>query len=307
MRAKLLALNVQQLHLLDRLFSEPNVSRVAETEGLSQPALSRILKHLRSELGDPLLVKSGRGMALTERAEALRYPLREILSHVATLSSDVRFEPARSEQTFTIGCADCLLPAFVARVIQRVTQSGPRLSLRFRMLDPLYDTSRALDTGVLDLVVSNHPNPREDLRTSALYSEEVVCLVRKGHPFERLQRLSLGRYLAARHLAPSQSLDGEPGPIMAALQKAGYKRRVAATVPEYNLVPWALAGSDLVFTTGRRFAEHQARLAPLAVVPAPQEFSDMHFYQLWHQRKHASASNQWLRRQLGEIARGIDD
>jgi hypothetical protein len=32
----------------------------------------------------------------------------------------------------------------------------------------------------------------------------------------------------------------------------------------------------------------------------------MRFYQLWHQRKHASASNKWLRRQLAEIARGID-
>jgi DNA-binding transcriptional LysR family regulator len=306
MRAQLLALNVQHLHLLDRLFTELNVTRVAETEGLSQPAVSRTLKHLREVLGDPLLVKSGRGMALTERAELLRYPLREILSHVSTLSSDITFEPAQAEQAFTIGCADCLLPGFVARVIQRVVQAGPRLAVRFRMLDPLYDTSRALDTGVLDLVVSNHPNPREDLRTSALYTEEVVCLVRKGHAFERLQRVSLGRYLAARHLAPSQSMDGEPGPIMATMQKVGYRRQVAATVPEYNLVPWALAGSDLVFTTGRRFAEHQARLAPLAVVPAPREFDDMQFYQLWHQRKHASASNQWLRRQLTEIARRID-
>ena len=78
---------------------------------------------------------------------------------------------------------------------------------------------------------------------------------------------------------------------MATMQKVGYRRHVAATVPEYNLVPYALAGSDLVFTTGRRFAEHQARIVPLVIVPAPREFDDMQFYQLWHQRKHASASS----------------
>lgn len=306
MHARLLALNVQQLHILDRLFSELNVTRVAEREGLSQPAVSRILNRLREELGDPLLVKSGRGMALTERAELLRYPLREILSHVSSLASDIKFDAANTEQTFTVGCADCLLPDFIAQAIHRVMEAGPRLQLKFRMLDPLYDASRALDTGTLDLIVSNHPNPREDLRTSALYSEEVVCLMRPGPPLAKQPRISLGRYLAARHLAPSQSMDGEPGPIMATMQKIGYRRHVAATVPEYNLVPYALAGSDLVFTTGRRFAEHQARIVPLVIVPAPQEFDDMQFYQLWHQRKHASASSKWLRKQLAEIARGID-
>lgn len=306
MHAKLLALNVHHLHILDRLFDELNLTRVAEREGLSQPAVSRILTRLREELGDPLLVKSGRGMALTERAELLRYPLREILSHVSTLASDITFDAASTEQTFTIGCADCLLPTFIARAIHRVLEAGPRLKLQFRMLDPLYNASRALETGVLDLIVSNHPNPREDLRTSTLYTEEVVCLMRPGHPLEKQPRISLGRYLGARHLAPSQSMDGEPGPIMATMQKVGYRRHVAATVPEYGLVPYALVGSDLIFTTGRRFAEHQARTVPLSIVPAPREFDDMRFYQLWHQRKHASASNKWLRRQLAEIARAID-
>ncbi len=282
MQAKLLSLNIGHLHLLDRLFDELSVTRVAEREGLSQPAVSRLLNRLRSDLGDPLL------------------------ANASALGSDIQFDAAKADQAFTIGCADCLLPTFVGEVIRRVTGAGARLRVNFRMVDPRHDPSRALETGQLDLIISNHPNPREDLRTSVLYTEPVVCLMRRGHPLARHPQLSLARYLGARHLAPSQSLDGEPGPIQAVLQKIGYRRKVFATVAEYGLVGVALADSDLVFTTGRRFAQYHAGLAPLAIVQAPEEFDAMRFYQLWHQRKHASASNRWLRNLVADVSRGVE-
>jgi DNA-binding transcriptional LysR family regulator len=305
-RTKLLSLNIEHLHLLDCLLEDRSVTKVAEREGLAQPAVSRLLTKLRTELGDPLLVKSGRGLALTERAELIRDPLRQLLATVAALRSDIGFDPAKAEQTFTIGCADCLLPSFVGEVVHRVTRAGSRLRVHFRPVDPRHDASHALETGQLDLIVSNHPRPREDLRTSTLYTEPVVCLIRRGHPLAGNRPLTLARYLGARHLAPSQSLDGEPGPILATLQRIGYRRKVAATVAEYGLVGAVLTRSDLVFTTGRRFAEHHAGLAPLSIVPAPTEFEAMTFYQLWHQRKHASASNRWLRHLLADVGKGIE-
>ena len=59
------------LFAFDALLAERNVSRAAERVGLSQPAMSNALGRLRVLFDDPILVRSGRGMVPTPRAESL--------------------------------------------------------------------------------------------------------------------------------------------------------------------------------------------------------------------------------------------
>lgn len=61
---------------LDALLSRRNVTLAAKDLGLQTSAMSRILGQLREELGDLLLVRSGRGMVPTPFAEALRPKVR---------------------------------------------------------------------------------------------------------------------------------------------------------------------------------------------------------------------------------------
>jgi DNA-binding transcriptional LysR family regulator len=297
------ALDLKHLAILGLLLQEGSVSRVAELTGKPQPSISRALRRLRDTLGDPLLVRSGGRLVATERAQSLRSPLQEILNQVARIEVDTRFEPAHAEREFRIAFADCVCAGFFPLLVAAVAAAGPRLRLLMRAIDPAFDVAAALEDGSLDLVVNNSPNPREDLRMGPLYEDEVVCMMRRGHPAARLQRVSLARYLNLAHLAPYPSSSKELGPIDGVLAKTGYRRRIVATVPEFNLVPGVLQQTDLVFTTGRRFAEHHARLLGLVVVPAPAEFAPLRFYQLWHERNHTSASNGWLRQRVAEAAK----
>jgi DNA-binding transcriptional LysR family regulator len=292
------ALDLAHLAILGLLLQECSVSRVAELTGKPQPSISRALRRLREVLGDPLLVRSGARMIATERALTLRSPVQEILNQVARIEVDARFAPATAEREFRIAFADCLCASFFPALVSSIASAGPRLRVLMRTIDPAFDVAQALEDGSIDLVVNNSPNPREDLRMGPLYEDEVVCLMRRGHAAARLQRISLARYLNLQHLAPYPSSSKELGPIDGVLAKTGYRRRIVATVPEFNLVPGVLLATDLVFTTGRRFAEHHARQLGMAVVPAPTEFPPMRFYQLWHERNHVSASNAWLRQRV---------
>jgi DNA-binding transcriptional LysR family regulator len=56
---------------LDALLQDKHVSRAALRVGVTQPAMSRVLARLRAQLGDPILVRSGRSMTLSPRAEAM--------------------------------------------------------------------------------------------------------------------------------------------------------------------------------------------------------------------------------------------
>jgi DNA-binding transcriptional LysR family regulator len=305
MRENLKTLDLLHLSILNLLLQDCSVTKVAEKSGFTQPAVSRMLRRMREVLDDPLLVRGGSSMALTERAAAMRAPLQEILAQVACLEATIAFDPATTERTFNIACADCLAPVFLPRIIGRLTRAGPRIRVRMRLIDPAFDATQALESGSIDIVINNRPMPREDLRTSPLYTDEVVCMMRSDHPLADAKKLTLARYLSAQHLAPQPSSTRELGPVDGELAKAGYRRTIVATVPEFNLVPYVLIDSDLIFTTGRCFAEHYARTMPIAVIRAPSEFQSMRFYQLWHERNHTSVSNRWLRQQVLEVSKSL--
>ena len=292
------SLSLNDLRLLALLLSERSITRVAEASGQAQPAISRKLQRLRELLADPLLVRSGARMVLTERAQALREPLREIMAQAARLEAGGSFDAAKAERAFHIVCSDCLPPDFLPGIVQRLVGAGPRITAHIRPAEPSFDLAQALDDGSVDLVINNDPRPREDLRMAALFTDEVVCLMRAGHPLAQERRMPLARYLRMRHLAPHTGAQPRTGPIDGELAKTGYQRHIVATVPEFNLAPYALLDSDLVFTTAKRFAMHYAARLPLVMAPAPSEIPSMRFYQLWHERSHASAANRWLRAQV---------
>ncbi len=59
------------LQLLVAVIDEGSITRAAQRLGVTQSAVSHLLDKLRAIVGDPLFVKSGRGIAPTERAQLL--------------------------------------------------------------------------------------------------------------------------------------------------------------------------------------------------------------------------------------------
>lgn len=75
------SLRLGQLRLLialDALLVEGSVGGAAKQMGLSIAAMSRLLGQIRGKFNDPILVRSGRNMVATPKAEALRGRLRRL-------------------------------------------------------------------------------------------------------------------------------------------------------------------------------------------------------------------------------------
>src|SRR5688572_18861743 len=117
--AHLSEVDLNLLVALDALLEARNVTAAAARVGLTQPALSRALARLRATFGDPLLVRTARGMRPTPRAEALAVPLRRALGDVARLlAAPSAFDPASARREFAIAGTDftflVLLPRLAA-------------------------------------------------------------------------------------------------------------------------------------------------------------------------------------------------
>lgn len=88
------------------VLEEESVSKAAEQLGVTQSAVSHTLDKLRVAFGDPLFVRSGRGIHPTERASALREPVQSVLDDLKALADERQFNPKHEPMEYTIAAND---------------------------------------------------------------------------------------------------------------------------------------------------------------------------------------------------------
>src|ERR1700722_15024752 len=98
-----MGLKLAELHVLATLLRERSISRTANLLGTTQPAVSKVLGHLREQFADPLFVRNGRAMQPTTRALDLSQRLHALLTAADELTAAAAtFDPARSDRQFNL-------------------------------------------------------------------------------------------------------------------------------------------------------------------------------------------------------------
>jgi DNA-binding transcriptional LysR family regulator len=197
-----------------------------------------------------------------------------------------------------------MVASFLMRMVERFCREAPRARLEVHPLGAEFDYERSLAIGELDVVIGNWPQPPQHLHLAVLLEDEVVCLTSRQDP-RAARGLTREQYLAARHLVPLPYSKAQRGVVETHLSTLRVARDARVVVPFFELAPYLLVNTDLVFTTARHFAVHFAQTLPLAISPAPFDFPRMRFYQLWHERSHHSPAHRWFRDLLTEAARRV--
>lgn len=290
------------LRVLQILLTEQSVSRAAIKLGLSQPAVSNSLRRLRDITGDPLLVRCKTGMVATERGSELLLHTTEALAAIDRITQPpADFSPETTAREFKIGAPDYLDALFLPNIAEMLFRQAPGARLFVHPINTDFDYQGALESGALDIVVGNWLAPPAQLHTSRLFEDEVVCMLGQHHPLAS-KGISLTHYLDMKHLAPTPYVSERTSFIDGCLAEHGYRRNIQMTIPYFGLVPYILMTTDMVFTTGRQFAQHYARHLPVKVLDSPFKFPPMRFYQLWHKRAHHAPEIVWLRRRITNVA-----
>ncbi|MES2242748.1 MAG: LysR family transcriptional regulator [Pseudomonadota bacterium] len=298
-------IDLHLIRVLNTVLTERSVSRAAIRLGMYQPAVSASLKRLRELAGDPLLVRSGAGMVPTDAGLRMIDPSARILRAAEVLFSDARgFDPATATSTFSLACSDYMDPLFLPQLVAQIKNQAPLCHVDIHPLSGESDYRTRLAQGEVDIVVGNWPAPPGDLHMARLFGDEVVCLVAKDHPAAR-RGWDSASWLAAEHVAPTPTHPGAKGVIDEHLDKLGLQRNITVRCPHFGLIPAMVASSLLVLTTGRQYCERYTGALPLKILPCPVDFPRMMYYQLWHERTHASASAKWLRDRVKTVASAL--
>lgn len=289
--------DLNQLFTLDVLLSECSVAQAARRLGLSPSAMSRALARLRETLGDPLLVRAGRGLVPTPRA----LELRERLSHLVQEAEAV-LRPAetpdlgRLVRTFTLRTGDGFVENFGPDLIERVRQEAPGVRLRF--VQKLGQDSGPLREGSVDLetgVVGRETAP--ELRARALFRDRFVGVVRVGHALGEGE-ITAERYARCGHIAVSHR-GQDRGPIDGALESLGLEREMVALVGGFSTALALARASDLVATVPERHTQN-LRVGMLSFL-LPVSLPELTVSLLWHPRLDADPAHRWLRGCIQEV------
>lgn len=286
------------LTTLAALLDERSVTAAARRLGLGQPATSHALARLRELFADPLLVRSGRAMVPTPRAEALREPLARLLADATRLlHHQTRFTPATSTRSFTLVCPD-LLATLLPRIVARLRREAPRASLE--VVHRGGDERLALEDGRADLLLGPTPGDGPGLRTRGLGSVHFGVVARRHHPgLTASGQLRAHAWTAYPHVmvrsgSTSRSVVGD------ALTQAGLTRELALVVPSFLAALVAVAETDLFFAAPRELLHPLATRLELVVVPPPISIPPVPVAAVWHERFDAEPAHRFLRALVGE-------
>ncbi len=168
----------------------------AQELGLSQPALSKIVKSLERELGVRLLERGRFGAVATPMGEALARHSDAVDAELRAARIEIEALRVGARGQVCIGCGPSEATRLLPRALSELEKTAPELTVTV-----LYGLNEALIPMVLhgeaDFALSSIPNGTagQDLRHVVLYEESAAVVVRSGHPL-----LSKRRPLTARHL-----------------------------------------------------------------------------------------------------------
>lgn len=288
---------------LDALLREVSVTRAARRLGLSTPAVSHALARLRERFNDPLLVRAGREMVLTPRAEALRPVVRDAIEATARVFEPPReFTPGDLKRLFTLSVTDYVLLVYGVELDRVLSQHAPGIALRY--IPNSFDDDLKIRTGETDLAIGIYGDLPPEFKTRPVITDRLVCVVRADHPDVR-HRLSLDQYLALEHIQIAPR--GRPGGYVdEVLAHSGVSRNVSRVVPYFHVGLALAAASDRVLTVSHRIAEASASALGLKIFEAPLPLEPFSLSMVWHPRFDADPAHAWLREHIVAVTRTLE-
>jgi DNA-binding transcriptional LysR family regulator len=296
-----LALNGHMLRLFLTVLEERSVTTAAARLDMTQSAVSHALQRLSGLVGEPLFVKSGRGIAPTPHAVALAEPARTLLEGLAGFGGRTGFDPATTRVDLTIAANDLQRDLLLPRLFAALEAEARAVHLR--VIPSEVPSADLLRQGRCDLLISPYAPEGTDILRAKLLGDRYVCFY---DPDARPAPRTREDYLAARHVSVVYP-NGERLDFDRRLLRAGLQRDLAVTVPSFAAVPAFLRGTARLATLPSLLRANLLR--DFACTSEPLDASGaaraggLTMMMVWQRRADLDPLHRWVRRKLAESAR----
>lgn len=295
---RLRRLDLNTLLVLHALLETRSVSATALRLHRGQPAISHSLARLRKQLGDPLLIRSGRANQLTAHAEALCAPLAQLLGQLqALLAPPAAFAPQQASGTVRLAMPDLVEAVLLPPLAEVLQHEAPGLKLEVETLGP-EQLPAALAEGHIDAALGAAGTGQPALEREVLFETGMRAYF---HP----ARLTLPAApdlatLATQPQVGTHYTGGANALLEACFRRHGLRRNLvistASTQPLTALLSRLPMLALLPEVVGSRLG------AELVSVPFPDAALRVPVELFWHSRHAHDARHRYLRETLKRVA-----
>lgn len=289
---------------LHTLLEYKNVTHAAHAMHLSQPALSAQLAKLRALFNDPLLIPAsdGKGMLLTEKAEALIRPLKKMMDHLHTIhDTEPYFNPEQDQRIFKIIVSDSASVSIVTPLIEFIGNL-PNNKLQIKFVQHYSNKiTQQLEQDDVDLVIDLENNLPENFPSRLLIDEDFVLCFGQKHALKDKHTITIDEYCALEHIVVGTSEVTFVGYTDDILHALGYKRQVQHSIYHFLLAVECLQNTNYVCILPRHLAERPN--FNLKFLELPFHSARYRLRMVWHPKKQNNPAIQWLREEIAQLVR----
>src|SRR5665213_948199 len=124
-------MDLAQLRALVRVAESGSLNKAADLARIAQPALSRQIGLLESELRTQLFIRHGRGMVLTSSGQKVLNQAKAILNEIENLKLDVHNNSGEIKGEAVIGVPPTLGEVITVPFMEVVKKKYPSLRVQF--------------------------------------------------------------------------------------------------------------------------------------------------------------------------------
>lgn len=182
---------------------EANISRAAARLNVSQPAISRQIRDLESELGTALFIREPQGLRLTPAGEMALGQTKTILRTANQLTDAMQaFSQVGRKVSVKVGFIPTALPGLLAEGLKRFNREQPHICLQISEMHP-GEQIAALRRGELDLALPGAASSKvkAEFFTRSLRTTPLGMVVPSDHPLARRKSVDLADFAADAFLS----------------------------------------------------------------------------------------------------------
>lgn len=208
-------MNLRTLRYFVAIADAGGVTAAAEVLSIAQPALSRQMRDLETEMGVQLLIRGPRGVRLTAAGVTFYESAVRMLSEAARLRQQLSIHPDHHIRHITVGVSPTLAELLLPNLLESCFASEPDLNLKAREgFTP--ELLNWVERGMVDLAVVTNPEPVRGLSFHPLLGEPFALVSNQQLglapviPLAQLAHIpilitSLHRRLVERQITPLQA------------------------------------------------------------------------------------------------------
>jgi LysR family transcriptional regulator, nod-box dependent transcriptional activator len=281
---------------LDALLAEKNVTRAAKKMHVTQSTMSGVLRRLRDQFEDELLIRNGRRYDLSPFAQSLAISVRQTILQIdSTITAKPLFDPKKDRRKFSIMASDYSTMVYLSALFRRLEKQAPYLSYDIVPINSPLDHVRS---GAVDLCVTGNPYSQAEaeadqlLRADMLFSEVYCCVVDDDHPLRGI--VTLDQLFEFPHvMAQFAGVTMQTSELRAG--SARHRANPVINVPSFNVIPALVRGTRSVGILPTRMMDVAPGWSGLRTLAVAFEMPSFTEHLIWHSRFAYDPAFCWLR------------